>query len=296
MKALAHDNEVLRPRPDVFRYHDYRKFLKDWCDYLKATRPGFSIRALSREAELGSGYLSMVFYGQRNLSSKVWLKISPLLGLSTQETAFLGSLRIVEETSSPVVKFETFSRLQKFRAYRESNPKEALTYRYLSHWYFVAIRELAFLPGFQLDPKWIQERLIQHVPLNEIKEAVDFLLEHGLLVKDPNGTVSIPEKNIECHGDVFRMALGNFHREMLTLAKSAIGNVEFSKRSVTGHTLAIDQKDYEKVKGILDEALMKLSKLEASKDSNAVYHVTLAAFPLSSAPMDGGNDENNTDE
>lgn len=292
MNIALKTSERTTERPDVFRYHDYRLFLKDWCDFLKSTKPGFSIRALSREAELGSGYLSMVFHGQRNLSNKVWLKISPLLGLNSQELAFLGSLRLVEDCPSSVVKFETFSRLQKFRAYRESNPKETVTYRYLSRWYFVAIRELAFLPDFKLDAKWIQDRLTHQVPLNDIKEAIEFLLENGFLQKNEAGQVTLPEKNIECFGSVYRMALAHFHREMLTLAKSAIEHVELSKRSVTGQTMAIAEQDYPKVKAILDEALEKLSKLETTKDANAVYHVTLATFPLSNAPKNGGTHDN----
>ena len=54
---------------DVFDYLDYRAFLRDFYARAKATRRGFSFRAFSRKARLGSpNHLKRVMEGDRNLT------------------------------------------------------------------------------------------------------------------------------------------------------------------------------------------------------------------------------------
>src|SRR6185295_18863017 len=79
-------------RPDIFTYHDYRAFLKDWIEFQRSARPGFSMRSLSAEAKLAVGYLPPVLSGARNLSMKALFKLLPVLGLTRPEQAYLENL------------------------------------------------------------------------------------------------------------------------------------------------------------------------------------------------------------
>lgn len=268
-------------KPNVFQYHDYRKFLSDWIGYLRATEPGFSLRLLARKSGLASGYLPMVLSGTRNLSEKAWKKISRFLHLTPRERTFVDHLRLAMDSDSHEVRKEAFDRIQKVEPYRQNNPKELEVYRYLTHWYYVAIREMVTLPEFKADPAWIQSRLKGKVPLKEIEQALSFLIEKGYIEVKPNGLAHLREKDIRCEGDVFRIALFQFHREMLGLAIESLAATPSERRTVTGHTVAIAASQYAQVKTILDEALSKVAQLENSKDqSDSVYHIALAAFPL----------------
>lgn len=268
-------------RPEVFGYHDYRAFLRDWLDFLKNTRDGFSIRSLSRQAGVANGYLPMVLNGSRNLSSRAWIKLLPHLGLSSTEKSYLQTLHQMAEADSTAIRIEAFDKIQRFRAYRTKNPKETETYRYLNRWFYVAVRELAALPGFSADPAWIQQRLKTHVPLNEIKSALDFLFANGYIERTDNGRIKLASKQIDCVGGVFKIALGKFHREMLELASLSLENTKSQERSVVGHTLAIPAAQYGEVKAILDEALKKIEELSfPQSELDSVYHMMLVAFPL----------------
>jgi len=268
-------------RPDIFAYHDYRSFLREWFQYLRNTRPGFSLRALAREAKIGSGYLPMVLSGARNLSDKALNKMSSSLGLTSQEKVYLELLRTISDSESQEARLEALKRVQRFRGYQKANRKEIEVYRYLTSWFYVAIREMATLSEFRLDPKWIQDRLKGRIPLDDIKKAVQFLVENGYIEEREDGKVHLPEKDINCVGGVYRIAIGKFHREMLGLAADSISDTPSSQRNITGHTLAIASKDFEKVRKILDKALQDVAALEAeSTDKNSVYNITLAAFPL----------------
>ncbi|MCB0405859.1 MAG: TIGR02147 family protein [Bdellovibrionales bacterium] len=273
----ARDNE----RPDIFRYHDYRVFLKDWFGFLKKKRSGFSLRNLARRAKLASGYLPMILSGSRNLSSKALTKLTPHLGLNPQECAYLDALKELNDADSDAVQSRAFENLQRNRTYQAANPKEMEAYRYLTHWYYVAIREMATLPGFQADATWIQSRLRYRVALKEVQSAVEFLLAHGFLEKQASGAVRAVERDVDCFGGIFRLALGNFHRQMLGLAAESLESASRSERSVEGYTLPIQKKDFPKVAAILKSAFEQISKLESAKDaSNEIYHIALSAFPI----------------
>jgi len=279
--SLRREETIKRERPDVFSYHEYRAFLRDWFDFLKDSRPGFSMRALAREAELASGFLPMILAGTRNLSAKTWAKMAPHLGLSPSERSYLASLQMLQQTDSQAVRHAALGKLQRFRAYREQNPKETETYQYLTRWFNVAIREMAALGEFHTNPEWIQSRLRVKVGIAEIKQALDFLTKNNYLEVQPDGTARLRDKNIDCVGGVYKMALGKFHREMLSLASQSIDNTPSEERNITGHTLAIPASRYGEIETILDEALQKIAALgNGTEPADCVYHILLSAFPL----------------
>ena len=268
-------------RPDIFGYHDYRDFLKDWLEYLKHTKPRFSIRSLAREAKLASGYLPMVLSGSRKLSEKAWSKIAKHIELNSQERTYFEILRVVADADTHEVRKEAFDRLQKFSSFQEANPNELEIYRYLTHWYYVAIRELALLPDFVAEARWIQSKLKGRPTLKEVEQALEFLVDYGYFEILPNKKVKLRERDINCDGGVFRLALTQFHREMLTLAADSLVETKREKRTIGGHTLAIPSKHYGKIKRILDNALKEVAALEPfDEEVDSVYHVTLAAYPV----------------
>lgn len=255
---------------------------------MKNFRSGFSLRSLSKQAEIANGYLPMVLAGKRNLSSKAWAKLVPLLGATQSERSYLNSLHALGQTDSQIVQLDAVDKLQRFRAYQTLNPKETETYRYLTHWYYVAIREMVGLSDFRPDPKWIQTRLRIQVPLHEIKRALDFLVKNGFLTLEKDGSLKQSQKSIECVGGVYRIALGKFHREMLALGAKSIENTSSQRRNITGHTFAIAEKQYEEAKKILSEALERIEKLGSEAASgDSVYHVVFACFPLTRSEGDG---------
>ena len=81
-------------------------------------------------------------------------------------------------------------------------------------------------------------------------------------------------------GGVFRLALTEFHQEMLELTSNALHETPTHERNIVGHTFTFPSKNFSQIKKILDKALMEATKLEADEPSDAVYHVTLSAIPV----------------
>ncbi len=271
-------NEILRP--DIYKYHEYRVFLKDWLDFLKSSQPDFSTRQLSAKSGIAVGYLNMVIKGSRNLSEKVIYKMLPYLGLVSTEAEYLSALVRLSDSKTQQTRLHALSKMQTLHSSREK-PKELEVHKYLSKWHYVAIREMVTLPGFKLQPDWISQRLQKPVTLKEISEAIQFLKSADFIREMTDGSVVQTQKQLDCFSGIYRLSLAEFHKQMVSLAAESIDNVPREDRNILGHTFAVDEKSFEKVKSLLDQLQRSLIELEAeSSGRTRVYHVEMLAFPL----------------
>jgi uncharacterized protein (TIGR02147 family) len=268
-------------RPNIFQYHDYQVFLKDWLAYRKASQSGFSLRVLAKQAGLASGYLPMVLGGKRPLSGTAMAKLVPFLGLSASEQSFFENMVTLGTSDSHEARLNALERMKRFQEFKKQNRDDTEAYEYLTHWYYVAIREMAAMEGFQFDAEWVQKKLRFAVPLKEIKDALEFLKESGYIEIRPDGSVNPPKKPLNCSGGVYRLALGKFHREVFSLAARSIEKTPSEERDIQGHTFALRDEDLDAAKEIVEEALRKIRKLgESEVKGESVYHMEIALFPL----------------
>jgi len=239
---MSKGTEASAARPDVYAHHDYRAFLRAWLDYLKAHRAGFSVRALARDAGVAPGYLPMITAGKRRLSESGARKLSPHLGLRRAEQDFLRLLVIFGNARSQSDRLLALTAMRRFPAYRRANPKEAEVHEYLTHWYYVAIREMTGLADFQLSAAWIRERLRYPVEESAVRKALEFLLDNAYIALDA---------------------------------------VPLEERFVMGYTLPIRRRDLDKAKRVIEEAVTQLQTLaDRARRADSVYHIEMALFPL----------------
>ncbi|MCB0364573.1 MAG: DUF4423 domain-containing protein [Bdellovibrionaceae bacterium] len=278
-------------RPVVFEFHDYRAFLKDWLVYLKKQHKT-SARELARLAGLASGYLPMILSGKRDLSDKALVALQPHLKLRQNELGFFKELCLLSDSTEQSERLECYKRIRRFYRYNEQHGDSIEAHKYLENWYYVAIRELAMLPGFDISPSWIRSQLLNKVTKSQVQEALDFLVENNYLKVDNKGRVVRPEKPIRCHQGVYRLSMSQFHRQILELAADSIYEVPRDQRHLLSHTMAIPRSKFAQVRDVLDEALAKIEAItgEASA-ADSVYQVSLMSFPLAGAAGSEGGQE-----
>lgn len=275
-------------KPNIQNYHDYLEFLKDWTNYQKQQKDGFSLRKISKEAKIASGYLPMCFSRQRKLSLKFYEKIKPFLKLSVKEKRFLDLLRIIAESEIPEERVRALTDLQKLADYKENHYSELEAHQYLSRWYYVAIRELVSLPDFKNDPAWIQDRLRGRVSQKEIIEGIQFLSKYGFILMSTSGNFKVAEKQLRCNEGVYKISLGEFHRQMLDIAKNSIDEVSREERILLGHTVALSKEQFDKIQTLLRETLNKIETVDnSSQPETEVYQIELAAFPITKKSSPG---------
>jgi uncharacterized protein (TIGR02147 family) len=267
-------------RPNVFCYHDYRSFLRDWISHLKDTLPRFSLRKLSSEAGLSPGYLPLVLGGSISISMKAVTKLVPVLRLDPRERVFFENLVKLCISESSDARIEALGRMQKFAKYRRHNPADAEFANYMTRWLNIAIREMALLPDFIPNPTWIQEKLRLRVSLEEIEETLSFLTKNNYLELRPDGSVVPSKEFLKCSGEVHRTVLVHYHKEMFSLAAQSIDNATGKERSLVGQTFVINDEHFATADKILREALEKIRNLGESGTTNSVYHLEFALFPI----------------
>lgn len=273
----------LLKKPNIFHYHDYVQFLNDWISYYKKNQKGFSLRKLSASCQISIGYLPMVLAGQRPLSLDAFHKLAPALKLSKSELQFFSCIHSLGTTDSQNERLECLNQMRRYGEYRTFYPNESEVYRYLTKWYYFTIREMAADPEFKLEPEWVQRRLREHVPLADIKDALSFLIENKYILMSAEGAVIPPEKHLQCEGGIYKVALTEYHRQLLQLSEKSIAQATSDERHLLGHTFAISEKKFEQIKAIIKDVVTKIQEITAVPDldpKDSVYHVEMALFPL----------------
>lgn len=241
--------------------------------------------ALSKSAGLSIGLLPLILGRQRQLTLKTARKIALHLGCTPSEASYFELLTELNESESDDERAEVLNRMQKFQDYWKNSPNEARFFRYLSRWYYVAVYELADTEGFNLNPEWIRQRLRKKPTLKQIQDAVEFLLDNRFLSVDESGTIKKLEQEIDCEHGVLRAAMHSYHREMLEQTLDAIQTVPREYRAFLTHTFSIHQKDYQKIKKIIGDAMDRVRLLEKEQgDKNSIYHVSFSSFPMTTVP------------
>jgi uncharacterized protein (TIGR02147 family) len=268
-------------KPDIFKYDDDISFLRDQIEYLRERDKKFTLRQLARTAELAVGYLPMCLSKKRNLSLNALDKIIDLLKLAADEKKLLRLLRQIALTESADERVEHLHSMQRLKAYRDNNAPEVEVFKYLTSWLNVAILELARSPEFKPSAPWIQSRLSFPSTILDIEKAMEVLKSIRYVEETDNGSWLVKEKLLNCNEGIFKISLGEFHRQILHLVAQAIETQPRSERLILGHTMAVSEKGAELAREVLSQAQRKLEQIgiEQTK-TDRVCHFELCGITV----------------
>lgn len=270
--------------PDVFDYLDHRAFLRAWFEARKAVNPRFSHRAFLRRAGQKSPSLLLhVMRGDRNLTEATTEGFLVALGLDPQRAAYFRALVALDAAKTDEARNQAFERISAARRVRDARRIEDASFRYLSTWYFPAIRELAACEGFRADPAWIARQLRPPISTAAAREALAMLRETGLLRDDADGLPRPSEASIVTPTEVAGLAVHNYHREMSERAREAIDGVPAGERHLLGVTVAIPAALVPRLKDELNALQARLLDLcdGSPGPRDRVYQLNLQLVPLS---------------
>lgn len=269
---------------DVFRFDDYRTFLRAYYANRKAAKAGMSLRAFSRRVGLRSpNYLKLVMDGDRNLTPDLALRFAEACHLRGDAVEYFSTLVAFNQAKGQREREVHHARLRGFRRYRDSHKLALAQHAYYAHWYIPAIRELAARPDFRDDPKWIAKALLPEIAPAEAKRALAVLCELGLLVRARDGRLRQAEPLVETPDGPLGHQVVAFHREMMRLASEALERVPRDDREVSSVTLCIDAARMRALKSDLERFERDLLERYGSGDAGRVVQVNFQMFPLSKA-------------
>ena len=276
------------PSVNVFEFLDYRAFLRAYYAAEKERKPAFSHRFFSRQAGLKSpNFLKLVMDGERNLGAETVPKFVHAIGLTGEAAEFFGNLVAFNQADTVAEKNRAFERISASRRFRSAKRIEGDLFRYLSHWYYPAIRELAARPDFQESAKWIAAQLRPKIAPADAQSALNLLLSLGLLVRDEKtGKIVRGEPTLTTdHQTVRSLAVTNFHRQMLERASDSIESVRPIHRDLAALTVCVSPETAAVVKERIHRFREELTEIcDADTNGNVVYQLNVQWFPLSAQP------------
>ena len=271
---------------DIFKYIDYRHFLKDYYREEKEKKGSrFSFRNFSRAAGLSSpNFLQLVMEGKRNLGPDGIEGFKKALRLNKEESVYFENLVHFNQSSNDAERNQWYRHLSTSRKYREIREIERDYFVYFSRWYYVAIRDLVLLPEFRETSKWIAKKLSPKITEREAAHALELLLRLGFLKRE-KGKLIQAERNITTAREVESLAISNFHRQMMGLAADSIDRTSPEKRDISSLTIALSQEKFQEAKRRIQEFRRELNVL-LSEDSNidSVYQINFQIFNLTEVP------------
>jgi uncharacterized protein (TIGR02147 family) len=269
-------------RKDVFKFSDYRSFLKTYGEESKRARAGWSYSVWARRLGLaGTAPLTMVINGQRQAGPKLIRSLVEYFKFAGKEREyFLDLVRLQKTRNDPGLRMHLLQKIQKNSAAKDFKLLDLDAFTAISKWNHYAIREMIHLNDFQDDPDWIAKKLRFKQTPREVKSAITTLLRTGLLKRDQGGRLCMSVSGIETSNDVACEGLKRFHEEMIDHAKSAIRSVPLPHREISGVTLTISSRDLERAKLMLRAFQDEFVAAFEAKSGDATYQLNFQLFPL----------------
>ncbi len=162
----------------LYRYEDYRDFLRDYFKLQKSLRSEFSQRSFAQRAGLTSHtFCSYVLNGKRNLSSKTIGAFAKTIGLDSTKTSFFTSLVYftqTEEQKEKELHYEEMQRIRKVSKFKTITHKQSSFYERPYH---AVVRELAVHSSWNGSFEDLAQLVYPSITKTQAKEAVELLLE-----------------------------------------------------------------------------------------------------------------------
>ena len=285
----SRDGKRQRAPVDVFRYRDYREFLRAFYAHKKQT--GLSYRGFARAAGLGApNYLKLVVEGKRNLSSDMAERFATACRLNAEATEYFKILVAFNQAKRDDERNQLHERLARFARFRSSQRLDLAQKEYHSSWYVPAVRELVACPGFQEDTAWIASTLVPPITERQAAQALDVLQQLGLLERDESGRLIQVSRAVSTGAQPSGLYLRNYHAQMMDRAVQAMHDIAPEERYISALTLSASAATVREVQRRVMEFRQELAALcDADPEPAQIIQLNLQLFPLSRQFCDVGS-------
>jgi uncharacterized protein (TIGR02147 family) len=267
----------------IFKYSDYRKYIREYVVYMKSVLPYFSYRTLSARAEINSsGFYPLIVQGKRDLTASTIAKTSTALELKDKEAQYFEQLVFFNQAKSLKLKNKHFDNLISILNQQKTIKIEVNQYDYYSEWYHPEIRELVICRDFKNDFRTLGRMLRPEITEKQARESVELLIRLGFL-KHEDGKYAQTAPVVLTGPDIKSHKVLNYQTRLLKLAIEAFdrfGPNDLISNAST--TFRISKETYELFKVKNREHRKELLNI-ALQDQNAdmVYQLNMNMFPLS---------------
>ncbi|MGH1468095.1 MAG: TIGR02147 family protein [Bdellovibrionales bacterium] len=267
--------EKVLKRPLVSNYSDPVLYLSEMISYRKLQSPGFTVAKFSKNLRrVSPSLVSLILKRKRRITIDRVEELSKLLDLSSSEKFFFKNLIESDGEASP----EKIT-LPKIK-------RKEIGSHILSDWLNIYVKDHFKLKQVQSNPRLLYKKLAHIAPPKRIDKALSFLLKEGHLRRDLEGRI-FPEVPLAIADQkISSQKVKNFHKNALKLAKNNIDFFEVDERYANTATIALTEKRYEELVGLIDEFTEKFKAFAEVEDSSEkpdqIYQLIVNLSPTGS--------------
>lgn len=267
--------------PDLFDSPGYRAYLRAWSAWKKASSRSFSLRQFAQRAGFSShSFLPKLLDGSRNLTEASLEPVIAALDLNQAQARFFRLLVMHDQAAIPEEREALHERLCAMRRVRHRRRLGNAQANYYDRWYYPVLRHLAPHAACGDDPARLGALLDPPVPTQEVREALDELVQMGLLERrdgrlkttDSVINVDLLPHSVKAKGryDILQKGIESLHR--------FAPEERFSRCAL----LSLDEDGWNEARDILDDAARRCLEI-AARDQKPVRvgQVVVQLFPLS---------------
>ena len=265
----------------IFEYSDYRLFLRDYLLAVKSRGEKLTYEELGRKVGFTSkGFVTQIIQGKCKIPKDKIRKFGMALWLKKKEQSYFELLVRFDQAKTHRAKNDAFKKLSsrfKTRVPHIGPDK----YDFYSTWYYSAIRSLLGYFPFTGDYKNLAEQLTPAITPGQAKKAIELLERLSLIVKKEDGAYHLTDRILSTGDSVDSMALINFQKATMDLAKEALERFPKERRDSSTLTLGLSKEGYRAAVGkiaSLRKELLDIALFDRRIDR--VIQVNLHAFPL----------------
>lgn len=268
----------------IFEYLDYRDMLRDAFEERKAKSPLYGYRMMAETLGQDTSNVFRILQKDAHLPARCQSRAIEFLGLTGRAAEYFVLLIAYARERDSRARHEILDKAMALRdvASRDLVDKELAYFR---NWWIVAVRSMVEVMEGRVQSAAIAKRLRPEVSEAEVTEALDLLLELGLVKKASSGRLVLAESHLNAGGPEKVEAVRGFQRQILALASESLERFPREQRDVSTLTLAVDESAFKEIREMLREFRQQIQKrVEESNHPDRVMQLSMAFFPLASAP------------
>lgn len=267
---------------NIFNYHNYRLFLKDFLAYKKEKDLNFSQRSILKKMKITStGFLANVLSGRNNLTANQTTILGEILKLKKKEKRYFEAL--VPFTQAKTIKEKNQYLNEIVNIYKSKYRKLPKEYLGLySKWYNIAIIEIIALTEFTGDFRALSKIVKPKITETETKAAIKELEKLELIKKDDHGVYRPNRNNVKTYEEIKSLQISNFLLETMTNAKHSMDNTKNSERDISALSIKISENKMKEIKAEIRSFRKKILQMaELDENRDRVYQCNINFFPIS---------------
>lgn len=264
----------------IFKYMDYRDYLRDHYQFNKGNHRFFSLRYIAHKTGIDASYYIKIVNKKKHIADRAIAVLIDFLKLDNRESEFFTTLvrfNKAKQRDQELMYFEKLITLRESPAKTIENDR----YDYFSSWLNIALREELNIISFTNDFSDLASRLQPAVSVTQTRQSIALLEKLGIIKKNKSGMYKPADPFIVTDGATRPADVRSFQKEMLTLAAAALDRTAKADRDISTLTVSTTRAGFEAICQRLAEIrneIMEIVKKESGAEE--VYQINLQVFPL----------------